>query len=452
MAGLLLSTSARAQSLADSVAWERLGGVLEIEAFGFTATPEAPLIWAVGQGAWMIQDVTGPWIEINIAAPSRGQQVLFYGPDSAKPDTVFAGSPLNRSVDGGKTFVDVETPADLGGSPRIGGPGYDRIPTGAPHAHRFVAFDDHSFLLSDDGGDTWVAADSSPFLIAFSVKALRSGRILAAGFYGAVLSDDGGHTWRPIPALYDTTAIRFDLHNITVLPGLVTGRPGDSTEGRVVLTGTTTRGDGGWYQWWSDDEGETWSRSLQPGDAGCGEGVDFVPLVAETGRSGDVMAVTCEGLVLQSEDGAETWAEVGRVPGISSEANTLVATAALGPDGRLYVGTAYRGPAAIHSYRTKWRASDGFAVPSEDGPEDAAVELQASPNPSRQLVTVELAGAPGTVRQLVAVDARGREVARGEVAAGSSWRLDVSGWAPGIYRVRAEGASAEAAVAFTVVR
>ncbi|MEO0558079.1 MAG: hypothetical protein AAF170_07835 [Bacteroidota bacterium] len=313
--------------------------------------------------------------------------------------------------------------------------------------------------MSTDVGDTWASADTTPPLYDSSIKALRSGRILAAGFYGAVLSDDGGHTWHHIPALYDTERIRFDVRRIAVLPGFVTGQPGDSQEGRVVLSGTQGGSDGGWFQWFSDDEGETWTRTLQPGDAGCGNGVDIVPLAGETGSPGDVAAVTCQGWVLLSHDGGETWVEIGRVPGVSSETNTIVKTAALGPDGRLYVGTSYLGPGDAYSYRSKWRARDGFAVASSDRPEESAVRLTVSPNPARQRVELALSG---TVRQPVEVvvsDALGREVARTELAAGAnrgaasaSWRLDVSGWAPGVYHARVVGAPQREAVRFTVVR
>ena len=294
-----------------------------------------------------------------------------------------------------------------------------------------------------------MAADTTPPLLAFSIKALQSGRILAGGFYGAVRSDDGGHTWHHIPALYDTSTIRFDVQKITVLPGFVTGQPGDSEEGRIVLTGTSSGADGGWYQWRSDDEGETWTRSLQPGNAGCGEGVDIIPLVSETGRAGDVVAVTCVGAVLLSEDGAETWTEIGQVPGISAEASTIVEIAALGPDGRLYAGTRYLGPGHVHSYRTKWRASDGFAVVSGGQPERDATRLSVSPNPSGRLVTLELTGAIRRSQLLVVVDSVGREVARTDLPAGTSWQVDVSTWAPGVYHARVEGIES---VSFTVVR
>ena len=454
-----LASAAHAQTgpLADSTAWEPLGSPLQVESFGFTGEPETPLVWAVGQATYTLDTaagVAGPWTRIS-RRPLNGP-ILFYGPDPAAPDTVFGGSPLYRSVDGGRTFYGVETPADLGGSSRVDGPGIDRLPAGAPHAHRLVAGDDLGLLYSDDGGDTWAAADTTPPLLAFSIKALRSGRVIAGGFYGAVLSDDGGQTWRHVPDLYAPGRIAFDVQKITVLPGYVTGREGDSEEGRVLLTGTSNGPDGGWYQWWSDDEGATWSRSVQPGDTGCGEGVDLVPLVAETGQPGDVLAVTCVGAVLRSEDGGETWGPVGRVPGISSEANTSVNVATLGPDGRLYVGTAYAGPSDVHSYRTRWRASAGFAVAVADEPGEGRPELGARPNPARELVELALSDRQldKSPVELVVVDGLGREVARR--ASASRWRLDVSGWAPGVYRARVVGNRGRdrqpGGVVFTIVR
>lgn len=452
--GLLLlgtCTAGRAQpTLADSSTWEAVGSPLQISGFAFSGDPEAPLIWADGPGLWSIRDIAESWTKVH-SGPSHGF-VLLYGPDLSAPDTIFAGEGIYRSTNGGKSFLRLESPNDIGGSPAVDGPGIDRVPPGLPFSGRFIAADGLSFLLSDDGGDTWVAADTTPPLLAFSIKALQSGRILAAGFYGTVRSDDGGHTWHHIPDLYDPARIRFDAQKITVLSGFVTGQPNDSVEGRVVLTGTQGGADGGWFQWWSDDEGETWTRSLQPGNAGCGEGVDILPLVSETGQPGDAVAVTCLGEVLISNDGAETWEEIGQVPGISAEAMTNVETAALGPDGRIYVGTRYAGPRDILSYRTKWRASAGFAVSEVERPASSASRLTVRPNPSRQLVTLELAGENRQPVEVIVADVQGRELARHEMAPGSSWRLDVSGWAPGVYHARAGDGRQLETVSFTVVR
>ena len=455
LVGFMQWAAASSQPLADSSAWEPLGEPIQIAGFGFSGNPDSPLIWADGQALWTLQDVTATWSRVNRRV-SDGP-VLLFGPDPMAPDTIFAGSSLWRSVDGGQTFQGVVTPADLGGSPRVDGPGIDRLPSEAPHAYRFIAGDNLGLLYSDDGGDSWAAADTTPPLLSFSIKALRSGRVIAAGFYGAVRSDDGGVTWNHIPQLYDTTGIRFDLHNITVLPGLVTSQPGDSEEGRVVLTGTSTLPDGGALMWWSDDEGETWSHAPQPGP-GCNNGVDVLPLAAETGRPEDVVAVTCQGQVLLSEDGAMTWTLIGQVPGIAGD--TWVATAALGPDGRVYAGTHNGSPNDSYSYRTKWRAADGFAarVSGEGDPEGRGGEsLSVRPNPSARVVTVylegdlHLTGAPHRQRVLVVVDSQGREVARTEMTRSSSWRIDVLSWAPGVYHARVEGEEVEP-VAFTVVR
>ena len=439
------------EPLADSVAWEPLGDRLRIESFAFSGNSEEPLVWALGVGLRTIQDVSGPWTEIGPTRPRFGS-IQFYGHDPSIPDTIFAGASLHRSTDGGQAFIRIEPATNLGGSTGIDGPGFDFTYPGVGYSRRIIAGDGPGFLLSTDVGDAWASADTTPPLYDPSIKALQSGRILAAGFYGAVLSDDGGHTWHHIPALYDTEQIRYDVRRIAVLPGFITGQPGDSEEGRVVLSGTQGGSDGGWFQWYSDDEGESWTRTLQPGNAGCGNGVDIVPLGSETGAPGDVAAVTCHGWVLLSNDGAETWTEIGRVPGVSPETDTIVKTAALGPDGRLYVGTSYLGPGDAYSYRTKWRASDGFAVAGGERPGRDALRLAVSPNPSQLRVEIALVGGSsgGEQVELVVVDGLGREVARR--ARASRWRLDVSGWAAGVYRARVEGNRQLGGVAFTVVR
>ena len=448
--------------LADSSAWEPLGEPLDITGFAFSGDPDEPLVWAVDPGLWSIQDVTGPWTEVARYGPSFGS-VFLYGPDPSAPDTIFAGRKLYRSTDGGGSFERIKEPAFPGSGTGLGSyeSSFDRAPPGSPYAHRFIAptyldSGSYTFAYSDDGADSWTRADTTPPIHPWTLKTLRSGRVLSAGYYGAVRSDDGGLTWHHIPALYDTTQVRFDLLRMVVIPGYVTGRPGDSEEGRVVLSGTEGGAGGGWFQWYSDDEGETWTRTLQPGNAGCGNGVDLVPLGGETGAPGDVAAVTCQGRVLLSHDGAETWAEVGRVPGVSSETNTVVKTAALGPDGRIYVGAVSLGPGYAYSYRTKWRASDGFAVAGGERPGRDALRLAVSPNPSQRRVEIALVGGSsgGEKVALVVVDGLGREVAR--LARASRWRLDVSGWAPGVYRARVEGTRQGdrqlGGVAFTVVR
>ncbi len=68
-------------------------------------------------------------------------------------------------------------------------------------------------------------------------------------------------------------------------------------------------------------------------------------------------------------------------------------------------------------------------------------------------VTFELDGPHSGTWWLVVTDSVGREIARTELVAGSSWRVDVSSWAPGVYHAHVEGLREVAeSVSFTVVR
>ena len=450
--------------LADSSAWEVLGDPtiepeVEADVFAFVGDPDNPTIWVGDSNFFALEPNSGAWVVIQRSG--FPDNILFVGDDPLEPDTVFYGGSLYRSTDGGGTYRHLEDPDidDGSGNITVGDVGsIDRIPFSAPHhAGRFVAGDPPDLVYSDDGGDSWTrTANASPTVrIVFSVKALRSGRVLAAGFWGAVLSDDGGELFEPIEALYDSVSFRFDLHKITVLDGLVTGQPGDSEQGRVVLTGAEGGANGGYFPWTSDDEGTTWARHPTPGGDPTAEGVPLVPLgEAEGGETGWVVAATSRGRVMLSTDGAETWAQVGSVPGTYiAGGRGRVDAAALGPDGKLYVGVGINGPTDAWQYRTAGRLIDAVrvAVPSEPVLSTGPISLRVRPNPSRQHVRIELSGSTPEGYRFVVVDSVGRAVARAGLVAGSSWTVDVSTWAPGVYHARVEGGAVEP-VPFTVIR
>ena len=447
--------SAQPGPLADSSAWHRLGDYpVRAEAYAFVGDPDDPTPWIGYRGILALDPATNTWIEIVPGITPDG--FLFVGPDPLAPDTVFADAPLQRSVDGGKTYTLIEDPAaDNGGgqssSLTIGD--YHtlvRIPPGAPHAGRLVSGDWPTFVYSDDGGDSWARSAESPTLqITFSMLALDSGRLIAVGFWGALASDDGGESFEAIDGFYAGNRVSHDLHNLTVLDGVVTGRPGDSAQGRIVMTGV---GAGvGHSLWASDDDGRTWARHPMPGETACGNGVDVVPLdTAVGGEVGWAAAVHCDGRVLVSTDGAETWLEIGRVPGSYATGGLArVESATLGPDGRLYAAMGRAGHLSPWQYRSAGRLVEAMRVAvaaEEEGPAQSS-SLRVSPNPARGAVTLSLSEAARPSVEVVVVDSVGREVARRSVD--RAWRLDVAGWAPGLYHARVEGAEA---VAFTVVR
>lgn len=465
-----LAASPRAQgALADSAAWEPLGDEpFQTSALGFTGPPEDLTVWTLESGIYRLDGPPdGPLVRIDIG-PSSGQ-IHFFGPGPLRPDTVFAGDGLYRSVDGGETFERVYDPAgDSGsGNETIGDDGsLARFPPDSPYPYRLVVGDWPSFVYSDDGGDSWTRAASAPKHGVFHVVAFRSGRAVSAGFYGAARSEDGGVTWQPIPALYDTTRIRYDLHQMLLLPGFVTGQAEESEEGRLLVAGSEAD-VGGTQVWASDDEGATWRRTASF-DVVCASGQLLTTVGAEVGGDpGWAVFLACDGVVHATTDGGETWAVLGRVPGTGWAGRegegpyTFGKAVAVGPDGRLYAGTSRQGPTDSWSYRTRGSVAEAIrlAVAEEPGaPESPAggLGLSVYPNPTGGTATLALAlSAPERVR-VVVYDVQGREVARvhdGPATDGGRFTIETGGLPAGSYLVRATTASgASATTGLTVAR
>ena len=380
--------------------------------------------------------------------------------DDAGPDTLFVGGGLYRSVDGGETFDRVESPAG-GRDGRISPSGaLDRFPYDSPYPGRLVSGDSPSTVYSDDGGDTWTRAETSPYLQAFRLHTFRSGRVVAAGFYGAVLSRDGGQTYDIVPTLYDSTQIRFDLTEMLMLDGFVTGQPGDSEEGRLLVVGTQA-GRPSTYVWASDDEGETWQEVHAFEYGGTWTALSSVPEEVGGGSGWAVAADPLPGRVWETTDGGETWTQIGRVPGIGANPTgggiTFAETVEVGPDGRLYAGTARSGNKASWSYRSRGRVAEAMqpvARESEPGV-PASVGVSVWPNPTGGAVTVRLSLASPQAVRVSVLDALGREVAvlhEGAATDGQRLALDAEGWPVGAYSVRVVTEAGTVSTGLTVAR
>ncbi|MEM1117829.1 MAG: T9SS type A sorting domain-containing protein [Bacteroidota bacterium] len=375
---------------------------------------------------------------------------------------MFAGGALYRSLDGGDTFTVIETSAG-GGDGLIGSNGaLDRFPADSPYPLRLVSGDSPSVVYSDDGGDSWTRAETAPQHQAFRLHTFRSGRVLSVGFFGAALSTDGGVTFSHIPALYDTTRVAFDLTELVVLDGFVTGEPGDSEEGRVLVIGTEA-GRPGTHVWASDDEGDSWRQVHQFEWGGTWNSAAAVP-EAEAGEPGWAVAAEDPGRVFATVDGGETWVRIGAVPGAGESppggGYVRVQTMEVGPDGRLYAGTSRSGPEESWSYRSRERIAEviRFATAADEVvPGAGSLGLTVQPNPSSSTTEVVVrlgAGAPPTEAVVTVTDVRGREVARlgGGVAGAAAFRLETSGWASGVYVVRVTAGTEAATATLTVAR
>ena len=374
---------------------------------------------------------------------------------ASRADTVIVAiGGIYRSIDGGRNWTQP--------SPHGDHVLYE-IPAGLPHAGRLLVGNGPAF--SDDRGATWSEIRFTGDEIPFSIRAFLAlprtdalpgatsgrdpaappgwpiGRIVGVGYGGlAVLSDDGGDTYRPANVLqfgYSTVAValvrRPDTHPLGPGPRLLAGFRGDAQSARV---------------WWSDDAGETWTRGPLLPEPIDGPGAPRVtglfalsePGEADPGAGGRALVVLARGHIYHTTDGGETWAVVGRAPGIVSSGgstDTYVGTSELGPDGRLYIGIQ-----GLGTFNWMWRTTDPFVVASEVVPATpSGLSLSVRPNPTSTSASVVVtAPAPGDAVVTV-LDVTGRAVATvhvGPVSAGETpFALDTSGWAAGVYVVRA---------------
>lgn len=458
------------QPLADSTVWERLGTTKqEAITWAFSGDPAEPTVWVGDPDIYRLDAPSGEWVLVKLT--SAGEAILFLGPKNPVPDTILAGG-SQRSVDGGRTWTQ-GTWADTGGL-FFGGPGLAEAPAGSPFAGRVFAGNQFSrpgerftsqLGYSTDRAATWHAPAAQTRMEIAELVALRSGRVVTAGFLGAALSDDGGDTFRPIPELHEASFARYDHQAIEVLPGFTPrATDGGSSEGRLMVVGGDA-GDGraGFVVHVSDDEGDSWRRAaLIPTTVDAIGGLAAVPEEVG-GAPGWAILTHSNGPVWATVDGGETWTAIGVVPQTGayplpeSPRNTVKALA-VGPDGRLYAGVARQGPETWWSWRTKGRVADAVrrAVASEAAAPGEAPSLGVlvRPNPTRDRAEIVLTLMEALAVRVTAFDVQGREVVvllDGAVPAGERrLGVDTADWPAGVYVVRASAGS-EVTVARVVV-
>jgi hypothetical protein len=157
------------------------------------------------------------------------------------------------------------------------------------------------------------------------------------------------------------------------------------------------------------------------------------------------------GTVYRTDDGGETWEAVGRAPDIS---DVIYATsAAVGPDGRLYVGLTEIG---VDGEGWVYRTAE-VVVAAEPEPElGDALGVAVSPNPFLNAATVMLTLSEPAKVTAALYDVLGRRVAvlaSGPFPAGRN-ALPLEGRAlpPGVYVVRVTAGEAVAARPLTLIR
>ena len=167
------------------------------------------------------------------------------------------------------------------------------------------------------------------------------------------------------------------------------------------------------------------------------------------------VAVVGRGTVYRTDDGGATWAAVGRAPDINDD--IYAKAAALGPDGRLYVGLL-----EIGSNGEGWvyRTEEVVTVAAEPGATaPVKVGLNVYPNPTSRSLTVEVTLPAAAAVDMALFDVSGRRVAvvhAGALGAGEhAFALDTAALPSGVYVVhvtaRTDGAVQRAALRFIVV-
>ncbi|GAB5534236.1 MAG: hypothetical protein Rubg2KO_04850 [Rubricoccaceae bacterium] len=292
------------------------------------------------------------------------------------------------------------------------------------------------------GGEALSFADVPPS------DSLPDGRLLAGLWNGIAYSGDGGDSWTPAEDAYNGGGFLL-VHSFAWMP------EAEHPYGGVMLASVDDREfgrDSSGAVWRSEDGGATWDRwhRFSPSVYDLDD-INTVHLLrTDNGilwaglehREGGPDPF--EGSIARSFDGGLSWERADTGFGMFGVKDLVVSR-----DGRVYAATD----------GGLWRTVAPVGVAVDRQPEVEALGLTVHPNPSRQRVEIKLAGRdrqPEGRRsqrvEIVVVDAQGREVAYHDLASGSSWQLDVSGWAPGVYHARAGGDRQLKAVAFTVVR
>ena len=325
-------------------------------------------------------DSSAVWVKVS--DPPRGAVGAIH---ALGRDTLIIDEPggAYRSVDAGRSWTRHES---IGRTLRI-----VEIPAGLPYAGRLVAVQGSGMAhLSDDRGASWREAtgwlyaaygnDARAERVAVVTTGPHAGRLLGAGISGVTRSDDGGDTWRQTATIlpYGAFATCVDVVDL-----------GGGQAAAVMMRGPV---------WWTGDAGETWSL--------WAEWEELFPPEEQAAEEGNVRA---------------RWAQAG-------------------PDGRLYVGVSSSSWALpVWDKRTSVPV---VAVAEEPAPREASgARLRVSPNPTSGAVRIALeVGTPEAVAVTV-YDARGRTVwasGAGPARGDHAWEVDTSGWAAGVYVVRAE--------------
>ena len=330
------------------------------------------------------------------------------------------------------------------------------LPIETPGGALLVGVNDAPFVAtrSTDDGLTWTdyggpqvaSSGMSPLdlLVLPPTGERPAHRIVAVGYGGVLFSDDDGQTWHPSD-VYAEGAAFTAWAGVQIMSG-----PYDGGHGGELLA--TIESNGGSSLMARSSDGIQWEAVAPfPGQSRYKSDLLAMPdgtvfLYEGFGDNADRDGRT----LWRSADGGSTWKAVGPV---WQEWSAVPSDLAIGPDGRLWASAT--GASGGTKRGGVFRTVEPVYVANEGSPTRLSVEvhLTAHPNPARQRVEIDLSGSEPGRYSLVVVDSIGRDVARTELRIGTSWQVDVSSWATGVYHTRVEGREvAVEPVSFTVVR
>ena len=416
----------------DGFAWETVGDV-GIDVWDLTFGSDSTL-WATGgDGPYRLDTSSGfPGTWVLVYDRSFNGAILPLGPDTL----LAARGRTERSTDGGRTWAVVHDSGENG---------LYEVPAGYPYAGRILSGAGEAIGYSTDRGASFTASvvpapdnnrGGADDLVALPPNSSNPGRILAA----VNVSDNGGESFR-----------ESGLWQVLVYVGEAVGLVGGPGGVRAVMAGRIS-GEVDARVWTSSDGGEAWEpeggHALPEGPPiGPGGGAEAVlPLGGPS-----ALVVLGRGTVYRTDDAGATWTAVGRAPEVNE--NRYVGSAALGPDGRLYVGLSAQG---LEDGWT-WRTGEVVTVAAEPAPApEEALRVAVAPNPSRGASTVTLVLAQPSEVEAALYDLLGRRVAllhEGMLAAGShTLGLDGAALPGGLYVVRVTAGPAVAVRPLALLR
>ncbi|HLT47853.1 MAG TPA: hypothetical protein VK002_11540, partial [Rubricoccaceae bacterium] len=379
----------------DSLAWEPVGD-RPIKPRDIAFDSDGAL-WSASAGSVFYLDAPDdPDAEWELRREWSYDLVQPLGPDTL---LVTTGSATYRSTDGGYTFTQTHN----GGEQEQAGQTLAEDERG----RLYVATHDGA-ARSLDRGNSWADADFDVaqtshwgWAVLPLPDSLAPGRVLVGGLGGVSVARDADADWTLYPTEF-WEGYRYGIESLI----LVKGPSGDA---RIVATGADQTLPHR-RVWVSDDLGETWAERGPLPDVPDGGVGGLGAVFALGGRS--AVAVLGRGNVYRTDDGAETWALVGRAPVDTTIVHAKAVT--VGPDGRLYVGISRLGP----DYDRAWvyRTTEPLVVPTAAEPEAPEQPgdgpgLEVVPNPSRGSAAVTLTLPRPSEVEVAVYDALGRRVA-----------------------------------------